>query len=107
MVIVIHFCRSEMLASLDTSPAAVHEFRIPPKALLGLHSYCPVHFDAFHAVLVDVSIHTSLLKVGSSMSPLKVPRFVAYATKMDNLVAITFLYLQFLRIVHYCIYLLK
>ena len=107
MVIVINFCRSEILASLDTSPSAVHEFRIPPKALLGLHSYCPVHFDAFHAVLVDVSIHTSLLKVGSSMSPLKVPRFVAYATKMDNLVAITFLYLQFLRIVHYCIYLLK
>ncbi|GMY17505.1 protein FAM135B-like isoform X1 [Fagus crenata] len=64
---------SEMLASLDTSPAAVHEFRIPPKALLGLHSYCPVHFDAFHAVLVDVSIHTSLLKVGSSLSQLKVP----------------------------------
>uniref|UniRef100_A0A7N2RF62 DUF676 domain-containing protein n=1 Tax=Quercus lobata TaxID=97700 RepID=A0A7N2RF62_QUELO len=64
---------SEILASLDTSPSAVHEFRIPPKALLGLHSYCPVHFDTFHAVLVDVSIHTSLLKVGSSMSPLKVP----------------------------------
>ncbi|XP_062158083.1 uncharacterized protein LOC133865669 isoform X2 [Alnus glutinosa] len=64
---------SEMLAFLDAIPAAVHEFRIPPKALLGLHSYCPVHFDAFHAVLVDVSIHTSLLKYGSSTSPLKVP----------------------------------
>lgn len=63
----------EMLASLEAFPAAVHEFRIPPKALLGLHSYCPVHFDAFHAVLVDVSIHTSLLKLGSSLSARKVP----------------------------------
>ncbi len=76
VVIVIHLHRSEMLAFLDAIPAAVHEFRIPPIALLGLHSYCPVHFDAFHAVLVDVSIHTSLLKYGSSTSPLKVPRFV-------------------------------
>ncbi|XP_059453326.1 uncharacterized protein LOC132183879 [Corylus avellana] len=64
---------SEMRAFLDAFPAAVHEFRIPPKALVGLHSYCPVHFDAFHAVLVDVSIHTSLLKFGSSTSPPKVP----------------------------------
>ncbi|XP_022155887.1 uncharacterized protein LOC111022895 isoform X2 [Momordica charantia] len=51
----------ELQASLDASPAAVHEFRIPPKSLLGLHSYCPVHFDAFHAVLVDVSVHICLL----------------------------------------------
>lgn len=72
---MIHLC-SSILASVDASPASVHEFRIPPKALLGLHSYCPVHFDAFHAVVVDVSIHTSLLKAGSSTSPLKVPRFV-------------------------------
>nr|GMC48306.1 protein FAM135B-like isoform X1 [Ipomoea batatas] len=50
--------------SLDTYPAAVHEFRLPPKALLGLHSYCPVHFDAFHAVLVDASVHICLLKRG-------------------------------------------
>ncbi|KAL5190289.1 Protein FAM135A [Glycine soja] len=42
-----------MQASLDDSSAAIHEFRIPPKALIGLHSYCPVHFDALHAVLVD------------------------------------------------------
>ncbi|KAJ9558892.1 hypothetical protein OSB04_013506 [Centaurea solstitialis] len=55
---------SNMQDSLDASPAAVHEFRIPPKALLGLHSYCPVHFDAFHAVLVDTSVHISLLKGG-------------------------------------------
>ncbi|GAB4839547.1 hypothetical protein Ancab_029073 [Ancistrocladus abbreviatus] len=53
---------SELQDSLTSSPAAIHEFRIPPKSLLGLHSYCPVHFDAFHAVLVDVSVHISLLK---------------------------------------------
>ncbi|XP_068661508.1 uncharacterized protein [Aristolochia californica] len=51
--------------SLDTFPAAVHQFRIPPKALSGLHSYCPVHFDYFHAVLVDLSIHIVLLKAGT------------------------------------------
>ncbi|KAK1426355.1 hypothetical protein QVD17_15026 [Tagetes erecta] len=55
---------SNMQGSSDISPAAVHEFRIPPKALLGLHSYCPVHFDAFHSVLVDTSVHISLLKGG-------------------------------------------
>ncbi|XP_010414740.1 PREDICTED: protein FAM135B-like isoform X2 [Camelina sativa] len=47
---------------LDASPVAVHEFRIPPKALTGLHSYCPVHFDTLHAVLVDVSVHITVLK---------------------------------------------
>ncbi|XP_023537065.1 protein FAM135B-like isoform X1 [Cucurbita pepo subsp. pepo] len=52
----------ELQASLDASSAAVHEFRIPPKALAGLHSYCPVHFDVFHAVLVDVSVHICLLR---------------------------------------------
>lgn len=60
-------------ACLDTSPAAVHEFRIPPKALLGLHAYCPVHFDAFHAVLVDASVHASLLKSEVHISSLKAP----------------------------------
>ncbi|MCH82761.1 protein FAM135B-like [Trifolium medium] len=54
-------------------PAAVHEFRIPPKALSGLHSYCPVHFDAFHAALVDVSVHVSLLRTVIYPSALKVP----------------------------------
>ncbi|XP_052185712.1 uncharacterized protein LOC127797152 isoform X2 [Diospyros lotus] len=49
-------------ASPDAYSAAIHEFRIPPKALLGLHSYCPVHFDAFHAVLVDITVHITLLK---------------------------------------------
>lgn len=56
----------EMQASLDAFVAAVHEFRIPPRALLGLHSYCPVHFDIFHAVLVDLSIHVAFLKAGAS-----------------------------------------
>uniref|UniRef100_A0A2P2MUS7 Protein FAM135B n=1 Tax=Rhizophora mucronata TaxID=61149 RepID=A0A2P2MUS7_RHIMU len=60
----------KLKSSLNASPAAVHEFRIPPKALLGLHSYCPIHFDAFYAVLVDVSVHISMLKA-SCMSPLK------------------------------------
>ncbi|XP_065865800.1 uncharacterized protein [Euphorbia lathyris] len=61
---------SELLASLNACPAAVHEFRIPPKALLGLHSYCPVHFDTSHAVLVDTSIHITMLKA-SSMPTIK------------------------------------
>lgn len=64
---------TSLLDSLDASPAAVHEFRLPSKALLGLHSYCPVHFDVFHAVLVDVSVHISLLKSGVYTSSKKVP----------------------------------
>ncbi|KAF6163663.1 hypothetical protein GIB67_036123 [Kingdonia uniflora] len=64
---------SELQASVDALPAAVHEFRIPPKALLGLHSYCPVHFDTYHAVLVDLSIHIILLKAASYTAPVKVP----------------------------------
>ncbi|WVY90777.1 hypothetical protein V8G54_036291 [Vigna mungo] len=66
---------ADLQASLDAYPAAVHEFRIPPKALLGLHSYCPVHFDALHAVLVDVTVHVSLLKAASNQSASKVPSF--------------------------------
>ncbi|CAJ1972334.1 unnamed protein product [Sphenostylis stenocarpa] len=66
---------ADLQASLDAYPAAVHEFRIPPKALLGLHSYCPVHFDALHAVLVDVSVHVTLLKAASHQSASKVPSF--------------------------------
>jgi len=61
---------------LDASSAAMHEFRIPPKALVGLHSYCPVYFDTLHAVLVDVSVHASILKVASHSSASKLPRFV-------------------------------
>ncbi|KAH1245073.1 Protein FAM135A [Glycine max] len=64
---------ADMQASPDDSPAAIHEFRIPPKALIGLHSYCPVHFDALHAVLVDVSIHVTLLKAASYSSALELP----------------------------------
>nr|KYP63132.1 Protein FAM135B family [Cajanus cajan] len=63
----------ELQSSLDACAASVHEYRIPPKALLGLHSYCPVHFDAFHAVLVDTSVHISLLKPGYHTPQLKVP----------------------------------
>lgn len=63
--------------TLETSSAAIHEFRIPPKGLLGLHTYCPVHFDAFHAVLVDLSVHIVFLKAGShTPSSQKVTRFV-------------------------------
>ncbi|CAN4088192.1 unnamed protein product [Withania somnifera] len=65
--------RTNMQAFLDASPAAVHEFRLTSKALLGLHSYCPVHFDVFHAVLVDVSVHISLLESGVHTSSQKVP----------------------------------
>ncbi|XP_038704395.1 protein FAM135B-like isoform X3 [Tripterygium wilfordii] len=64
--------RSDLQASLDACSAAIHEFRIPPKALLGLHSYCPVYFDAFHSVLVDASVHVSQLKAGPYASSLKV-----------------------------------
>ncbi|KAL3819332.1 hypothetical protein ACJIZ3_005237 [Penstemon smallii] len=66
--------RNNIQDCLDTCPAAVHEFRLPPKALLGLHAYCPVHFDAYHAVLVDLTLHVCLLKSGVYSSPLKVPR---------------------------------
>ena len=54
------------MASLDAYPATVHEFCIPSKALLSLHSYYLVHFDVFHAVLVDLSVHIALLKDGTS-----------------------------------------
>ena len=44
-----------------------------PLSLLAMliSAFCPVHFDALHAVLVDVSIHVSLLKAASTA-----PRFV-------------------------------
>ncbi|XVF39715.1 hypothetical protein PTKIN_Ptkin01aG0055400 [Pterospermum kingtungense] len=72
----------EFQASPDGCPAAIHEFRIPSKALLGLHSYCPVYFDAFHAVLVDVSVHITLLKAGSRKALMKVPS-VSYSATGD------------------------
>lgn len=52
--------------SIEFSLCANHDFRIPPKALLGLHAYCPVHFDTWHMVLVDVTVHSVLLKANSS-----------------------------------------
>ncbi|XP_022684934.1 protein FAM135B [Setaria italica] len=55
----------------DTDLVPVHEFRIPHKALLGLHSYCPVHFDALHSALVDLTIHIVYLKAGVTKSSLK------------------------------------
>ncbi|KAG8632741.1 protein FAM135A isoform X2 [Manihot esculenta] len=58
----------ELLAYLDASSVAVHEFRIPPKALFGLHSYCPIHFDMFHAVLVEASVHVCLLKASHAQA---------------------------------------
>lgn len=75
---------TSLQASLDASPAAVHEFRLPSKALLGLHSYCPVHFDVFHAVLVDVSVHSSLLKSGVYTSSQKVPSKPSEDEDNDN-----------------------
>lgn len=53
-------------SSLEYSSCASHDFRIPPKALLGLHAYCPIHFDTWHMVLIDVTVHSVLLKVNSS-----------------------------------------
>ncbi|CAH9078882.1 unnamed protein product [Cuscuta europaea] len=76
--------RSGMPASLGTKPVAVHEFRIPPKALLGMHSYCPVHFDAFHAVLVDASVHICLLKRGIHIPSSKVASEDASAEDFDR-----------------------
>lgn len=57
---------SEVQNALDNFSASVHEIRVPPKALLGLHSYCPLHFDTFHTVLVDLSIHV-LFKTASAV----------------------------------------
>ena len=66
------------LAHSDDSPASVHDFRIPPKALSGVHSYCPVHFDTFHAVLIDVSVHVSVMKSASYKRPAVLSRYATY-----------------------------
>uniref|UniRef100_A0A0D9XPF7 DUF676 domain-containing protein n=1 Tax=Leersia perrieri TaxID=77586 RepID=A0A0D9XPF7_9ORYZ len=50
-----------------------HEFRIPYTTLLGLHTYFPVHFDAFHPVLVDLTMHIVYLKAGVTQSSQKAP----------------------------------
>ncbi|KAJ0237629.1 putative serine esterase family protein [Hirschfeldia incana] len=60
---------SPIIESIDAFPAAAHDFRIPPKALSGLHSYCPVHFDTLHAVLIDVSVHVSVMKSAAYRRP--------------------------------------
>lgn len=66
-----------MQDSSGSSSSSVHEFRLPCKTLMGLHSYCPVHFDIFHAVLIDLSVHIAYLKSGTKSS-LKVHRFVIF-----------------------------
>ncbi|KAF8110045.1 hypothetical protein N665_0088s0057 [Sinapis alba] len=60
---------SPIMESIDAIPSAVHDFRIPPKALSGMHSYCPVHFDTLHAVLIDVSVHVSVMKSAAYRRP--------------------------------------
>lgn len=69
------YCRTEIEDPSDIY-VPVHEFRIPYKALLGLHAYFPVHFDAFHPVLVDLTMHIVYLKAGVTKSSQKVHRFV-------------------------------
>ncbi|XP_074296521.1 uncharacterized protein LOC141626767 isoform X1 [Silene latifolia] len=72
-------------AFLSTSPAAaIHEFRVPPKALLGIHSYCPILFDAFHSVLVDASIHISILKSVAQNISKKVPSISCRGEDVDG-----------------------
>ncbi|MED6181417.1 hypothetical protein PIB30_019132 [Stylosanthes scabra] len=60
-------CGYEFQGSPDAFSASIHEYKIPPKGLLGLHSYCPVNFDAFHT-----SVHVSLLKASHHTSRPKV-----------------------------------
>lgn len=81
--------RKEIQATYNLIPASIHEFRIPSEALLGLHSYCPVHFDTFHAALVDLSVHVVYLKSGTS-TPEKLLKYV-------TLSVLTFLYFYFLK----------
>ncbi|KAL1194369.1 hypothetical protein V5N11_017837 [Cardamine amara subsp. amara] len=69
---------------LDASPVSVHEFRIPPKALTGLHSYCPVHFDTLHAVLVDVSVHISVLKSAAYRRPANLSSVVSNSRNVSG-----------------------
>ncbi|KAL0748203.1 hypothetical protein Bca101_030205 [Brassica carinata] len=69
---------------LEALPAAIHEFRIPPKALTGVHSYCPVHFDTLHAVLVDVSVHISVLKSAAYRRPPSLSRVVSNSKSVSG-----------------------
>ncbi|KAF0895854.1 hypothetical protein E2562_016582 [Oryza meyeriana var. granulata] len=63
--------RTEIEDPSDIYLVPVHEFRIPYTALLGLHTYFPVHFDAFHPVLVDLTMHIVYLKAGVTESSQK------------------------------------
>ncbi|XP_042427515.1 protein FAM135B-like isoform X1 [Zingiber officinale] len=77
---------NEIQATYNLIPASIHEFRIPPEALLGLHSYCPVHFDTFHASLIDLSVHVVYLKSGTS-TPEKLLKYVARTSLMTENIA--------------------
>lgn len=81
-----------MQSSFDV--ASVHEFRVPPKALLGLHSYSPVHFDVFHAVLVDLSVHIVFLKAGTNTASKKVSRFVEVSFPVNFIGIYSVLYIS-------------
>ncbi|XP_025828190.1 protein FAM135B-like [Panicum hallii] len=76
---------TEVQDSSDTELVPVHEFRIPHKVLLGLHSYCPVHFDALHSALVDLTIHIVYLKAGVTKSSLK-PMEQSFGSKSYDIV---------------------
>lgn len=69
---------SPIIESIDAFHAAAHDFRVPPKALSGLHSYCPVHFDTLHAVLIDVSVHVSVMKSAAYKRPAVLSRYATY-----------------------------
>eukprot|EP00850_Spirogloea_muscicola_P000316 SM000001S04718 [mRNA] locus=s1:1835532:1841174:- [translate_table: standard] len=44
----------------ELSSVASHSFRIIREAWQGLHSHCPVHFDAWHMVQLDCYVHTTV-----------------------------------------------
>ncbi|CAD6258070.1 unnamed protein product [Miscanthus lutarioriparius] len=73
-------------SSDDTDLIPVHEFRIPHRALLGLHSYCPVRFDALHSALVDLTIHIVYLKAAVTKSSSLKPREQSFGSKSYDIV---------------------
>ncbi|TKY45379.1 FAM135A protein [Spatholobus suberectus] len=63
---------ADLEASLDASSAAIHEFQFLLSSYrIAFILSCP--FDALHAVLVDVSVHVSLLEAASYSSASKLP----------------------------------
>ncbi|MED6193113.1 hypothetical protein PIB30_015998 [Stylosanthes scabra] len=70
----------EFQGSPDAFSASIHEYKIPPNGLLGLHSYCPFNFDAFHT-----SVHVSLLKASHHTSRPKVTLITALMTAHEIL----------------------